>query len=198
MLIKRFFDFFVSIVGLIILSPLLIFLSLLIALESRGPIIFKQDRVGLNGKVFKTLKFRTMRIDEKNYHPLTIKNDPRITRVGNFLRNTKLDELPQLFNVVRGEMSLVGPRPETMDLIKFWPEDKKRIILSIRPGITDNASIKYFKESDLLEGREQSIQIYAEDILPKKMNIYEDYVTNQTFLNDLKIIFKTIFKVIRQ
>ena len=198
MLLKRFFDLFISIVGLIIFSPLLIFLSILIALESRGSIIFQQDRVGLNGKIFKTLKFRTMRIDEKNYHPLTIKNDSRITRVGNFLRNTKLDELPQLFNVVRGEMSLVGPRPETLDLIKYWPEDKKRIILSIRPGITDYASIKYFNESDLLDGREQSIQIYAEDILPKKLKIYEDYVLNQNFLNDLKIIFKTIFKVIRQ
>ena len=195
---KRIFDLVFSILGVILLLPIIIFISILIKSDSKGPIFFKQDRVGKDEKVFKTYKFRTMKIQQENVHPLTIKNDPRITKIGHSLRKLKIDELPQLFNVIKGEMSLVGPRPETLELIKFWPNDKKSIVLSIRPGMTDNASIEYLNESDYFKNKEDSLKTFKDDILPKKLDLYVDYVNQRTLINDFYIIFLTFLRIVKQ
>ncbi|MBH11197.1 MAG: hypothetical protein CMG74_12770 [Candidatus Marinimicrobia bacterium] len=195
---KRIFDLVFSILGVILLLPIIIFISILIKSDSKGPIFFKQDRVGKDEKVFKTYKFRTMKIQKENVHPLTIKNDPRITKIGYSLRKLKIDELPQLFNVIKGEMSLVGPRPETLELIKFWPNDKKSIVLSIRPGMTDNASIEYLNESDYFKNKEDSLKTFKDDILPKKLDLYVDYVNQRTLINDFYIIFLTFLRIVKQ
>lgn len=188
---KRVLDFVASGIGLIVLSPVLVVLGVVIRATDRGPAFFRQVRVGRGDTRFEILKFRTMRTDGVG-PPITGHADPRITRVGKFLRNSKLDELPQLINVLRGDMSLVGPRPEVPELAKYWAEDQAAIILSVRPGITDPASIRFRNESSELAGQEDPQAHYIETILPAKAAMYVEYVQGRTLLGDIGLILKTI------
>lgn len=193
---KRVFDFIVALLGVVFLAPLFILIGFLIKVNNREPILFKQKRVGKNGKLFTLYKFRSMRAHEfsedSSFEP---ENILPITPIGKFLRRTKMDELPQLFNILKGDMSLVGPRPEVEKWVAVYPERWKKV-LSVKPGITDNASIVYRNEELILDGSEDPVKIYKEVILPKKLDLYEDYVINNSFINDLKLIFKTLFVII--
>ncbi len=194
--LKRVFDFIASLLGLIVLSPLFLVVAILIKLDDGGSVFFRQTRVGQYGKPFKIYKFRTMVENaEKLGAQVTKGDDPRITRVGRFLRKYKLDELPQLINVLKGEMSLVGPRPEVPKFVKLFEEDYKEI-LQVKPGITDYASLEFKDESELLKGAENPEEVYIE-ILPKKIEYYKRYLKEISFTTDLKLIFKTIWGIVR-
>ena len=190
---KRCFDFFCSSLGLFLLSPLLLFLAFLIACDSPGPVFFRQERVGLRGRLFRIHKFRTMFVDaEHRGLQITVGHDPRVTRIGHFLRRYKLDELPQLFDVWRGQMSLVGPRPEVPRYVAFYPADVRELVLSVRPGITDRASIE-FKDENMILGRACDPHLaYVDEILPVKLAYYVDYVRTRTFFGDFALILLTI------
>ena len=194
-MLKRFFDIFSSLIVLIIISPLLILISIFIKLDSKGKILYNQKRVGINGKVFKLFKFRTMKPGSDKKGLLTIGNDTRITRVGKVLRKTKLDELPQLFNIIIGDMSVVGPRPETPNYVELYNKEQKEV-LSIRPGLTDYASLEFINESELLAKQDDPEQAYINTIMPQKLSLNIKYIRDQSFLLDLKIIFRTIFKIL--
>jgi lipopolysaccharide/colanic/teichoic acid biosynthesis glycosyltransferase len=159
MFLKRLFDFLSVTIGLIFLSPLFFLIALAIKWDSKGEVLFKQIRVGQYGKLFHVLKFRTMVTDaEKKGAKITTGGDPRITRIGTFLRKYKLDELPQLINVLKGEMSLVGPRPEVPEYVEFYPENLKQIIFTVPPGITDRASIEYRDENEILANSDDPVR----------------------------------------
>ncbi|HAJ27883.1 MAG TPA: sugar transferase [Syntrophus sp. (in: bacteria)] len=194
---KRGFDFILALIGLILVSPILFYLSLMIKLEDRGPVFFQGKRIGLYGKSFKILKFRSMVVDaEKIGGSSTADDDPRITCIGKFLRKYKLDELPQLINVLRGDMSIVGPRPEVKHYVDLYTEEEK-MVLSVRPGITDWASIWNANEGAILAGLDDPEQAYMELIRPKKLKLQMKYVRERSFRVDLKIIYLTIIAVIR-
>lgn len=193
---KRLFDFFCALFGLIVLMPFLLLIAICIKLDSKGPVFFRQHRVGLNGNLFKIHKFRTMMIDSEASGSLTIGNDMRITKSGRFLRKSKLDELPQLLDVFLGNMSLVGPRPEVKEFIDEYPEKVKKEVLSVRPGITDLASIEMIDENDMIAKYDNPRQAYIEIILPIKQKYYVDYVQSQSLWLDMKIIFMTLKKII--
>lgn len=198
MIAKRLFDLFFTIPGLIILSPLLLLISLWIRADSAGPIFFRQARVGLDGKIFYIYKFRTMIVDaERHGKQITIGADRRITRSGEFLRKYKLDELPQLLNVFKGEMSLVGPRPEVPRYVAEYPEAVKKIVLSVPPGITDYASIEYKDENRILGKAEEPEKAYIEEILPIKLQYYERYVRERSLWNDFLIIWQTFAAILK-
>ena len=189
---KRLFDLFWTFPGVIILSPLMLLIALWIRLDSSGPILFRQRRVGRYGKLFEVLKFRTMVVDaEMQGLKITVEKDSRITKPGYFLRKYKLDELPQLFNVILGDMSLVGPRPEVLEYVDCYPENLREKILSVRPGITDRASIEYRDENRLLDGSSNPEKTYIEEILPAKLTFYSEYVDKQNFFLDIYLIIKT-------
>jgi len=190
---KRIFDFFISLIGLIAISPVLILTALFIKAVSGSPVFYKQERVGLEGRVFKLLKFRTMVTEaDKIGTSVTTKNDPRITVVGRFLRRFKLDELPQLINVIKGDMSFVGPRPDVPGFAdKLEGED--RIILSVRPGITGPATLKYRNEEELLAKQADPDKFNAEVIYRDKIRINREYVKNHNFLMDMRYILQTVF-----
>lgn len=194
-MIKRLFDVTAASIGLLILSPLFVVVSLWIKLDSRGPVFYKQIRVGRNNRDFKLFKFRSMRPDSDKLGLITVGgHDPRVTRSGYFIRKYKLDEFPQLINVVKGDMSLVGPRPEVRKYVSMYsPEQMK--VLSVRPGITDPASIAYRNENEILEGKYNPDDYYVNVIMPDKLRINLEYVNNRSFLKDLKVIFAT-FKAI--
>lgn len=195
---KRLFDIIFSFLGLLISSPILLCISIFIKLDSNGPVFYKGLRVGLNGKLFNMLKFRTMVVDaEKSGISSTSANDDRITSVGKLIRRFKLDELPQLINVLKGEMSLVGPRPEVKKFVDRLSNDEK-IILTIRPGITDYASLKFHNEGEILAacGIKDPDQAYSQIIRPEKINLQIQYVRDSSFATDLKIIFKTIGRIL--
>ena len=193
MLSKRLFDLFFVIPGLIILSPIFLVVSFLIKSKDGGDILFKQTRVGKAGKHFKVLKFRTMVVDaEKLGAKVTTGNDPRITPVGAFLRKYKLDELPQLINVLIGNMSLVGPRPEVPEYVEFYPEETKKVIFSVHPGITDKASIEFVDENDLLTDSKDPIEDYKNKILPVKLAYSVEYVKERSLWVDFNLILKTV------
>ncbi len=195
---KRLFDLSLTIPGLLILSPVFLLSIIAIKLDSKGPVIFKQKRVGLNGEIFEVLKFRTMVVDaEKKGAKVTTSNDMRITRVGAFLRNCKVDELPQLLNVLKGEMSLVGPRPEVPEYVKFYPDNMRNIILSVAPGITDRASIEYKDENKILANSIDPVKDYREKILPIKLDYYKDYALNHSLKIDISLIFITLYTIVR-
>ena len=197
-MVKRVFDFLCSALGVILLSPCFFIIAIWIKVDSAGPIFFVQKRVGRNGKPFGVYKFRTMIADaESKGLKITVGKDPRITSSGHFLRRTKLDELAQLFNVLGGSMSLVGPRPEVQEYIDAYPEDIKKIVLSVKPGITDYASIEFKDENTLLENSIDPSKTYIEEILPVKQKYYLKYVEDQSFFLDIKIIFKTIFVILK-
>lgn len=190
--LKRLVDIMAALLGLLLLSPLFIYLALLIKRETPGPIFYKGKRVGLNGKPFDIIKFRTMyeRPESHQGPRVTGNGDPRITPTGQWIRDTKLNELPQLINVLIGEMSLVGPRPEDIDIAATWPEDARKVILSVRPGITSPASIIYRdEENQLSSGR--VMEEYLGNILPDKLRLDQLYVAHHTFLSDLDIILRT-------
>lgn len=193
---KRIFDLIVSFVGLVLFLPVFIIISLLIKLQNNGPVFFKQHRVGKNGKLFTLFKFRSMKVNQlskmNSFEPGDIS---RITKIGNFLRRTKLDELPQLYNVLIGDMSIVGPRPEVEKWITVYPE-KWKLILSVKPGLTDNASIVFRREESLLAESDDPEKTYGEIILPKKLDLSIGYVLNNSFSGDLKLIFLTLYSLI--
>lgn len=193
---KRIFDLFCVIPGLLVLSPLLLLTALWVKLDSRGPVFFKQIRVGQFGKEFKVFKFRTMVPDaEKLGLKITVGGDPRITRSGDFLRKYKLDELPQLINVLFGEMSLVGPRPEVPEYVELYQDDVREKVLSVKPGITDLASLEYKNENDLLKDTENPREVYVQVILPRKLDYYVQYVEQRTLWFDFVIILRTIVAI---
>ena len=195
--LKRLIDFILSLVGLIILLPVFIVIAILIKKEDGGSIFFRQTRVGQNGKIFKIYKFRTMVENaEKLGAQITKGDDPRITKIGRILRKYKLDELLQLINVLKGEMSLVGPRPEVPKYVNAYKEKYKEI-LKVKPGITDFAALEYIDEERLLKGAKDPEKIYIEKILPEKIKYYEKYIKQMSFLTDLKIILKTILRIVR-
>ena len=194
---KRIFDLVFSIAGLILLSPVFLIISLLIKLDSKGPVFYKQLRVGKNNSDFRLLKFRTMRTDSDKSGLLTVGGrDPRITGAGYYLRKFKIDELPQLLNVAAGEMSFVGPRPEVRRYVDLY-DDEQRKVLNVLPGITDVASIKYRNENELLEKSEDPESYYIDNIMPDKLKLNLDYIEQRSFTNDLKVIFKTIITIFR-
>lgn len=188
---KRLADIFVSGLGLLVGAPICGVIAVVIRSSSSGPILFRQNRVGLNGKEFVIHKFRTMRTDHSGI-AVSTSSDPRVTRVGTILRRTKLDELPQLWDVFRGEMSLVGPRPEVPEFVALWPDDLRPLILSVRPGITDPASIHYRNEAEELASAADPQKHYVEEILPRKAKMYAQYVKTQSMAGDLGILLQTI------
>jgi lipopolysaccharide/colanic/teichoic acid biosynthesis glycosyltransferase len=190
-IIKRIFDIVCSLCGLIILCPLFLAIAIWIKCDSPGPVFFRQERVGYLGRLFRMHKFRTMYADASGMS-LTINNDPRITRCGRFLRRFKLDELPQLLDVLAGNMSLVGPRPEVPRYLAHYPEEIKKIVLSVRPGITDMAAIQFKDENKLLKSATDPEKDYLEKILPLKIKLYQEYIANRSLALDLKLIFRTI------
>ncbi len=195
MTLKRLFDIFLSFFGIIICFPFFIIAAILIKLDGSGPILFKQERIGKDFKTFKICKFRTMEDNaEKNGPNITSAKDNRITRTGKYLRQYKLDELPQLFNVLRGEMSFVGPRPEVKEYVNIFKSDYKRL-LRIRPGITDPASIKYSNEEKILAVADNWEEEYRKNILPEKIKLSLHYVDNHNLITDLKLILRTISKI---
>lgn len=194
---KRAFDVIMSAIGLIILSPFFLIISIMIKLDSPGPVLFKQVRVGRYERNFKILKFRTMVTDaEKKGAQITVGRDSRITRVGHFLRKSKLDELPQLINVFIGDMSLVGPRPEVPKYTQYYTKVQKRIF-ELRPGITDYSSIKYRDENEILALSNDPEKTYIEEIMVDKLKLNLEYLENKSLLTDIKIIFNTLLKIIR-
>lgn len=193
---KRSFDFLLSILGVIILLPILLLIAILIKLSSVGPIFFVQERVGKNGNIFLIYKFRTMIVAAESIGPkITIAQDKRITFIGKLLRKTKLDELPQLFNVIIGDMSLVGPRPEVPEYVALYDLATRNIILSVRPGITDYASILMIDENIVLAKVLDPQAEYINKILPQKLELSMKYIQEQSLFLDIKIIFLTIFKI---
>ena len=190
---KRLFDITASFFGILILSPLFIFISLWVGLSSKGGIFYTQTRVGKNNKDFKLYKFRSMRVNSDKQGLLTVgSKDSRITKAGYFIRKYKIDELPQLFNVLKGDMSFVGPRPEVRRYVDLYSEEQMKV-LSVRPGITDPASIKYRNENDILSSASNPEEYYIQHIMPDKLKINIDYINKRTFVKDIKIIFQTIF-----
>ena len=189
---KRAFDLVVSALGLIVLSPLLLVLALLIKLGSRGGVFYRGLRAGRFGKPFRIFKFRTMVLNaDKIGGPSTSADDPRVTRIGAFLRRYKMDELPQLLNVVKGDMSLVGPRPEVLEEVRLY-NDQEKHLLDVRPGITDWASIRFRNEGEILRGSADPHQAYREKIRPEKIRLGLEYVQKHSFLTDCRIIFDTL------
>lgn len=194
---KRLFDLLAAGAGLLLLSPLLLVLALWIRLDSPGPVLFRQQRVGRHGVLFDIYKFRTMTDRPDLGRQLTVGRDPRVTRAGHFLRRSKLDELPQLINVLLGEMSLVGPRPEVPRYVACYPPEAREVVLSVAPGITDWASVQYKEESEILGSAPDPERAYVETILPVKLEYYQRYVREQSFWLDLRIIVRTLTAILR-
>lgn len=195
---KRCFDIFFSLLGILCLLLVFLFVAIAIKCSSKGPVLFKQERVGKNGKHFKIWKFRSMVVDaEAKGRQITTDGDNRITKVGKFIRKTKIDELPQLFNVLSGKMSFVGPRPEVPRYVELYTEEQKKV-LSVKPGITDLASIEFRNENDMLKEAEDPDKKYIEEIMPAKLELNLKYIEKAGFFYDIGLIFKTIFKVIKE
>jgi lipopolysaccharide/colanic/teichoic acid biosynthesis glycosyltransferase len=195
MLTKRAFDFTCALAGLVMLAPVLLLTALLVRLDSPGPAFFLQERVGKRGRIFRIIKFRTMAIGAETKGQITVGHDARVTRVGHALRRSKIDELPQLWNVVRGEMSLVGPRPEVPRYVACYPDRVRQVVLSVPPGITDWASIEFRDENAMLGRAHDPERTYVEQILPVKLDYYVRYVRERSFAVDMKILFLTLLAI---
>ncbi len=193
---KRAFDIVCSLLGLIVLSPLLLVVSLLVALTSPGGVFFRQERIGKGGKPFRIFKFRSMRKDNAGLK-ITTGNDSRITPVGRFLRKSKIDELPQLINVLVGDMSFVGPRPEVADYVDLYTPYQRQVLL-VRPGITGLASIRFRNENDLLTASADPNRTYIEEIMPRKIDLDLEYIPHASVLYDIRLIFQTFAVVIKE
>ena len=192
---KRFFDIIASGCGLLVLSPIFLIMAIWIKWDSKGPVFYRQVRVGRHNKDFRILKFRSMRVGADKGSLVTIGGrDPRITRSGYFIRKYKLDEFPQLINVFKGEMSLVGPRPEVRHYVDYWTSEQMHV-LDVRPGITDPASIKFRNENELMEKVENPEDYYINVIMQEKIRLYLEYVQNASFWHDIRLVLQT-FKVI--
>lgn len=195
---KRLFDIIASALGLIVLSPLFLVLAVWIKVDSKGPVFYRQTRVGWHNKDFRIFKFRSMRVGSDRGSLVTIGGrDPRITKSGYYIRKYKLDEFPQLINVLIGDMSLVGPRPEVRHYVDYWTPKQMRV-LDVRPGITDPASIKFRNENELMAQADDPEQYYINVIMQEKLRLYLEYVDNQSFLYDLRLIFATLRVVITE
>lgn len=195
-IIKRVCDFILSLIGIIVLSPIFIIVSIAIKLDSKGKILFLQKRVGRYGKEFDIYKFRTMVSDaERLGKQITVGNDNRITKVGAFLRKYKIDELPQLFNVLKGDMSLVGPRPEVPKYVKLYSDEQKKV-LNVRPGITDMASLRYKDENEILGKVDNPEEYYINVIMKDKLKLNLEYIEKSNIFFDLYLIIKTVVKCI--
>ena len=193
----RFFDFILSLVGLVVLAPIFIVLAIWIKIDSTGPVFYKQVRVGQNGIDFGLFKFRSMVVDADKKGLITVGGrDPRITRSGYFIRKYKLDELPQLINVLVGDMSLVGPRPEVRKYVDLYTDEQQKV-LSVKPGITDYASIEYMDENEILGKSSDPEKTYIEDIMPEKIKYNMKYINNKNLFEYFKIIFLTVLKIVR-
>ena len=193
----RCFDVLFAFLGIVILLPFFIIIALLIKITSAGPILFKQNRVGKNNVDFKLFKFRTMQVNAESKGQLTVGGrDSRITNVGYFLRKFKLDELPQLFNVLNGTMSLVGPRPEVRKFVNFYTVEQQKVLL-VLPGITDFASIEFRNENELLANATNPEQYYIEVIMPKKIDLNKQFIENRTLKNYFSILFTTVLTSVR-
>ncbi|MDN3545737.1 MAG: sugar transferase [Roseateles asaccharophilus] len=188
---KRAFDLLLSALGLLLLAPVLLLIALWVKLDSPGPVFFRQERVGRFGRPFFIHKFRTMRVDNAGLQ-ITVGVDPRITRAGRVLRAAKLDELPQLWDVLRGAMSLVGPRPEVPRYVALYPPKLREIVLSVRPGITDPASLSFRNESELLAAAADPEREYVEVVMPTKLRLAAAYVRRATLRSDLRVILATL------
>lgn len=194
----RLFDILFSVIGLLLLSPLFLVIYFLIVIESKGGGFYLQNRVGKNGVDFNLIKFRSMRVGSDKKGLITIGNrDPRMTQMGYFIRRFKIDELPQLFNVIKGEMSLVGPRPEVRKYVDMYTSEQLKV-LSISPGITDYASIKYADENEILAKSDNPEAVYIEDIMPDKICLNMQYIENKTVVQYFKIIVLTLWKIIKR
>ena len=192
---KRLFDIISSSIGLLCLAPVFVVMAVWIKLDSRGPVFYRQTRVGRHGRDFTMFKFRSMRVGSDNGLQITVgERDPRITRSGYFIRRYKIDELPQLINVFLGDMSIVGPRPEVRKYVDLYSEEQRNVF-QVRPGITDPASIKYRNENELLSLVDAPESYYIDVIMPDKLTVNLEYVRHQTFMGDIKIIFNTLLKI---
>ena len=195
---KRLFDIIASGLGLLVLSPILLIVAIWIKLDSKGPVFYRQVRVGRYNKDFRIFKFRSMRIGSDKGSLVTIGGrDPRVTRSGYFIRKFKIDELPQLINVFIGDMSLVGPRPEVRHYVNYWTPEQMWV-LDVRPGITDPASIRFRNENELLEQAEDPEKYYIEVIMQDKIKLYLEYVENSSFWYDIKLIFQTFWVIVKE
>lgn len=195
--VKRAFDVAAAGVGFVIALPLMAVVAIVIRVDTKGPVIFRQERVGLNAATFRIHKFRSLRTDLPG-GMISPAGDPRITRVGSWLRRTKVDELPQLYDVLTGHMSIVGPRPEVQKYVALWPTDARDIILSVRPGITDRASIAMRHEAEELAQASDPEDYYISTLLPRKIALYVSYVESMSFSGDLRIILETAAAVLRR
>lgn len=197
-MMKRIFDIVASGLGLIALSPLFLILAVWIKMDSKGPVFYRQVRVGWHNKDFRIFKFRSMRLGSDKGSLVTIGgHDPRVTRSGYFIRKFKFDELPQLINVFVGDMSLVGPRPEVRHYVDYWTPEQMHV-LDVRPGITDPASIKFRNENELMEKAEDPEKYYIEVIMQEKIKLYLEYVEKHSFLYDIGLIFKTFWVIVKE
>jgi lipopolysaccharide/colanic/teichoic acid biosynthesis glycosyltransferase len=196
--VKRLFDIVASGLGLVFISPLFFVLAIWIKMDSKGPVFYRQVRVGRGNKDFRIFKFRSMRVGADKGSLVTIGgHDPRVTRSGYFIRKFKFDELPQLINVFIGDMSLVGPRPEVRHYVDYWTPEQMHV-LDVRPGITDPASIKFRNENELMEQAEDPEKYYIEVIMQEKIRLYLEYVEKHSFLYDIGLIFKTFFVIVHE
>ena len=196
-MLKRFFDIICSLIGIILLLPFFIIVSLLIIINSGFPVFYIQTRVGKNNRNFNLFKFRTMKVDADEKGLLTVGGrDPRVTSAGYYLRKYKLDELPQLFNVLVGTMSLVGPRPEVNKYVDLYSKQQLQV-LNVKPGITDLASLEFINENELLAQSSNPEETYINKIMPEKLALNLKYIAQQSFVTDIKIIFNTLFKIVK-
>ncbi len=195
---KRCFDITSSVLMLVVLSPLWIVIAIAIVVESRGGIFYKQIRVGKDNRDFYLYKFRTMRVGSDKMGLLTVgERDNRITRVGYLLRKSKIDEFPQLINVIKGDMSIVGPRPEVRKYVDMYTPEQMQV-LTVRPGLTDIASIKYVDENEVLAASDDPERLYIEEVMPAKLELNMEYIRKQSVAYDIKLIFETFAAIIRK
>lgn len=195
-MLKRIFDITLSLLGLILLLPFMLIIAILIKIDSKGSVFFKQVRVTKNGREFKIFKYRTMRVGSDKYSQITVGKDDKITKIGLFLRKYKLDEIPQLINVFIGDMSLVGPRPEVPKYVALYTEEQREI-LKVRAGITDYASIEFSNENDILADEADPEKAYIEKIMPRKIELNKKYLSEISVITDIKIILLTIKKILK-
>jgi lipopolysaccharide/colanic/teichoic acid biosynthesis glycosyltransferase len=196
---KRLFDVLGAAVSLVLLAPLMVLVAVAVRLDSPGPVLFRQERVGRHGRPFRIHKFRTMQVDNSGRGPLlTATGDPRVTRVGAALRRHRLDELPQLIDVLKGDMSLVGPRPEVPRYVALYPPDLRERVLAVRPGITDPSSLDFLDEGELLARAADPEREYVDVILPRKLRRAADYADRATFATDLRVIGRTLGLLVRR
>jgi len=195
-LVKRFFDMTASLVVILLLSPFLVIIAILIITDSKGGAFYKQERIGLNNKPFYLLKFRSMRPEADKGSKITVGNDPRITKIGAFIRKYKIDELPQLINIIKGDMSVVGPRPEVKQYVDLYTVEQLKV-LNVKPGLTDFASIEYFNEQAIL-GQSSDPQVtYINEVMPAKLVLNLKYIDQMSLVTDFVIICKTILKIVK-